>query len=185
MTSREALRVIIQRLTDELVIHTTGYLCRDSCAVQDRPGNFYMIGSMGIAPAIGLGLALARPRRRVVVFDGDGALLMGLGTLAMASTIQPANFYHVVFDNEAYASTGHQPTHSRYVALDAVATASGYRWVARVTAEDQLNAMFQSMMTEPGPAFLLVKCEDVPAAPSPRIPHEPPVITRRLMEAAR
>ena len=184
MTTREALAAIIPQLTDELVVHTTGYICRESCAIQDRPGNFYMIGSMGIAPAIGLGLARARPGRRVVVFDGDGALLMGMGTLAMTALWQPANFYHLVFDNGAYASTGHQPTHSRAVALDAVARACGYRRVARVEAGGEVASAFRALVAEPGPAFLLVKCVDQPATPAPRVPHEPPVITQRVMSTA-
>lgn len=183
MTTRDALQRIIGQLTDEVVIHTTGYICRDSCAVQDRPGNFYMIGSMGLAPAIGLGVAVTRPGRRVVVFDGDGALLMGLGTLAMAATLQPANFYHLVFDNEAYASTGHQPTHAQAVALDAVARASGYRRVARVTAVEEVAPAYRALVAEPGPSLLLIKCPSGPTPPSPRIPHEPPAVTRRVMGA--
>ena len=184
MTTPEALGRIVPQLTDELVVHTTGYVCRDSCALQDRPENFYMIGSMGLAASIGLGLAQARPSRQVVVFDGDGALLMGLGTLAMASTMGLANFYHVVFDNEAYASTGHQPTHSRVVALDALVRASGYRWVALADSPAAVTEQFRAMRAETGPAFLLVKCVDRAGIPSPRIPHEPPAITRRLMKAA-
>lgn len=184
MTTPEALARIIPELTDELVIHTTGYICRDSCAVKDRPENFYMIGSMGLAASIGLGLAQARPSRRVIVFDGDGALLMGLGTLAMASTMRLANFAHVVFDNEAYASTGHQPTHSREVPLEALARASGYRWVARADSPAVLAEQFRAMRRAAGPTFLLVKCVDRAGAPSSRIPHEPPAITRRLMDAA-
>ena len=185
MTTREALQVLIGRLTDELVIHTTGYICRDSCAVQDRPGNFYMIGSMGVAPAIALGLARQRPGRRVVVFDGDGALLMGLGTLAMIATDQPENLYHVLFDNEVYASTGHQPTHARRVPLDAVARASGYPRVDRVTTREALETTVAAWFARPGPAFLLVKCRDLPGArPSPRIARDPPAITQRVCEAA-
>ena len=185
MTTPEALGQIVPQLTDELVIHTTGYVCRDSCALQDRPGNFYMIGSMGLASSIGLGLAQAQPARRVVVFDGDGALLMGLGTLAMASTMSLNNFYHVVFDNEAYASTGYQPTHSRTIALDALARASGYRWVARADSPAAVAEQFRAMRASAGPAFLLVKCVERAGAPSSRIPHAPPAITQRVMAAAR
>ena len=184
MTTSDALTRIIPRLTDELVIHTTGHICRDSCAIQDRPGNFYMIGSMGLAPAIALGLARARPQRRVVVFDGDGALLMGLGTLAMVATERPENFYHIVFDNEAYASTGYQPTHARQVALDEIARASGYPRGARATTLEALESALSSWFDEPGPALLLVKCQDRPATTSPRIPHTPAAITQRLCAAA-
>lgn len=184
MTTREAVAAVTRALTDELVVCTTGYISRDACAVQDRPENFYMIGSMGLAPAIGLGLAVTRPRRRVVVFDGDGALLMALGTLAMTAQLKPANFYHVVFDNEAYASTGNQPTHAREVALDAVARASGYPRVERVDNEPALSNTLRPWLAGPGPAFLLVKCAPTMTPPAGRISHEPPVITQRVMEAA-
>lgn len=184
MTTREALQAILPHLRDEIVIHTTGYICRESCAIDDRPGNFYMIGSMGLAPAIGLGLARARPNRRIVVFDGDGALLMGLGTLAMVATTQPANFYHLVFDNGAYASTGYQPTHAQQVELDAIARASGYPRASRVNSVSALGPAVEALFRDPGPALLLVKCVDTPTTPAPRIPHEPPAITRRVREIA-
>ncbi|MBI4226703.1 MAG: sulfopyruvate decarboxylase subunit beta [Candidatus Omnitrophica bacterium] len=184
MTVREAVAAVTRALTDELVVCTTGFISRDACAAADRPGNFYMIGSMGLAPAIGLGLAVTRPSRRVVVFDGDGALLMALGTLAMAAQWKPKNFYHVVFDNEAYASTGHQPTPTREVALDAVAAASGYARVARVESVPALTEALAPWLAAPGPAFLLVKCARDAAAPSGRIPHAPPAITQRVMQAA-
>lgn len=184
MTVREAVTVVARALTDELVVGTTGFISRDACAANDRPGNFYMIGSMGLAPAIGLGLAAARPSRRVVVFDGDGALLMALGTLAMVAQQRPRNFYHLVFDNEVYASTGHQPTHSRDVALDAVAKASGYPRVTRVDSLPALTVTLTPWLAEPGPAFLLVKCAQDAAKPSGRIPHDPPVITQRVRQAA-
>ena len=184
MTSREAVTAVAKALTDQLVVCTTGFISRDACAAADRPGNFYMIGSMGLAPAIGLGLAVTRPSRRVVVFDGDGALLMALGTLAMTVQLKPANFYHVVFDNGAYASTGNQPTPARDVALDAVATAAGYPRVVRVEEERALAAALAPWLAGPGPAFLLVKCAPSATPPAGRIPHEPPAITERGLGAA-
>ncbi|MBI4314077.1 MAG: sulfopyruvate decarboxylase subunit beta [Candidatus Omnitrophica bacterium] len=183
MNTREALDQIVPLLGDELVIHTTGFICRDSCAAADRPGNFYMIGSMGLAPSIGLGLAMSRPQRRIVVFDGDGALLMAMGTLAMVARENPKNFYHLVFDNEAYASTGHQPTHSRHVDLDKIALASGYAHVLRADKPEQLKAGFLNLVSKPGPGFLLIKCINRSPQPGARIVHEPSMITRRVREA--
>ena len=184
MTVREAVAIVTRALTNELVVCTTGYISRDACGAHDRPGNFYMIGSMGLAPAIGLGLAVTQPSRRVVVFDGDGALLMALGTLAMTTQLKPANFYHLVFDNGAYASTGNQPTPAREVALDVVAKAAGYPRAARVEDDRALASTLKTWWSEPGPAFLLVQCARDAAAPSGRILHEPPAITRRVMAAA-
>src|SRR3990167_6415489 len=109
MTTREAIRIVAKKLKGELAVGTTGYTCRDLQACGDRPGNFYMIGSMGLAASLGLGVALCKPKARVVIFDGDGAALMGLGNLQAIATLAPANLIHVVFDNEVFASTGNQP----------------------------------------------------------------------------
>ena len=107
-------RAAVAALGTEPVVHANGYICRESFAVKDRPENFYMIGSMGLASSIGLGVALARPARPTVVFDGDGNLLMSLGILPMVGggpvmgRGRPANLSHVVFDNGVYGSTGGQ-----------------------------------------------------------------------------
>jgi len=133
LTSRgRAAGAVLELLTDELVVVCNGFLSREVFALRDRPENFYMIGSMGQAPAIGLGLALAQPRRKVVVLDGDGNVLMALGTLATVGALAPKNFVHIVFDNEVYGSTGNQPTLSRTVRLEQMAKAAGYRNVERV-----------------------------------------------------
>jgi len=80
MRRGEAITMILGQIRDELVVAANGWISRETCAAHDRAENFYMLGSMGLASSIGLGLALAQPERRVVVFDGDGNLLMALGT---------------------------------------------------------------------------------------------------------
>ena len=120
-----ALGAIVPLLRDELVVHANGFISRESFNIEDRLGNFYMIGSMGLASSIALGVALNKPERRVVVFDGDGNVLMNLGSLAMISALQPRNFVHVVYDNEAYGSTGNQRTVSGQVPLDEIAREIG------------------------------------------------------------
>ncbi len=126
-----ALAAVVKELGPEPLIHANGYVCRESFSLGDRPQNFYMIGSMGLAAAIGLGLALARPHVPVVVADGDGNVLMNLGGLAQVGGLRPANFVHCVFDNEVYGSTGNQRSPSRQVRLDRLAAAAGYATVAR------------------------------------------------------
>ena len=106
---------------------TTGYISRELYGLADRPANFYMQGSMGHALALGLGAALARPQRRVVVLDGDGAVLMHLGTCATVGGIAPPNLVHVVLDNGTYESTGGQRTTSSTVDWSALGAAAGYR----------------------------------------------------------
>jgi sulfopyruvate decarboxylase subunit beta len=182
ISRREALGVAIKQLGDEPVIHANGYVCRESFAAGDRPQNFYMIGSMGLASAIGLGLALVRPASGCVVFDGDGNLLMSLGTLAMVGSLRPRNFVHVVFDNEVYGSTGGQRSPSREVRLDRLARSAGYRMAAAATTPDEIAAALRTARVDPGPHFVLVK---VTAAETeaPRIPHTPGAIRDRFRRA--
>jgi phosphonopyruvate decarboxylase len=179
ISRREALGVAIKQLGDEPVIHANGYVCRESFAAGDRPQNFYMIGSMGLASAIGLGLALVRPASGCVVFDGDGNLLMSLGTLAMVGSLGPRNFVHVVFDNEVYGSTGGQRSASREVRLDRLARSAGYRTTTAATTPDEIAAALQTARVAPGPHFVLVKVTAAEAE-APRIPHTPGAIRDRF-----
>ena len=179
-----ALGAAVKQLGDEPLIHANGYICRESFSLGDRPQNFYMIGSMGLAPAIGLGLALARPRAPVVVADGDGNLLMNLGILAQVGALRPTNFVHCAFDNEVYGSTGNQRSSSRAVRLDRLADAAGYRTVAGVTGVDQIAAALRSALASPGPHFVLVKVTPEEAA-VPRIPYAPEEIRDRFRREPR
>lgn len=183
MTTREAIGILAKRLKDELVICTTGYTCRDMQAASDRPGNFYMIGSMGLAASLGLGICLSKPSARVVVFDGDGSALMGLGSLPAIGVLAPRNLIHVVFDNEAFASTGNQPTYSSRVSLDALAVASGYPKVSRAGTAAELERAWDRLSAGAGPVFLLVKCSPTLSPPEERVRLEPENITERFREA--
>jgi phosphonopyruvate decarboxylase len=167
-----ALQAAVKELGPEPLIHANGYMCRESFSLGDRPQNFYMIGSMGLAPAIGLGLALARPRTGVVIADGDGNLLMNLGVLAQVGALHPANFVHCVFDNEVYGSTGNQRSPSGQVRLDGLAGAAGYATASAVTGADEVGAALRTTLGRPGPHFILVKVTPEETA-VPRIPHTP------------
>ncbi len=184
ISRREALAVAIKALGDEPVIHANGYVCRESFATDDRPQNFYMIGSMGLASAIGLGLALVRPARPCVVFDGDGNLLMSLGTLAMVGSLGPRRFIHLVFDNEVYGSTGGQRSPSREVRLDRLALSAGYRTATAATTPDEIAAALRSARLDAGPHFILVKVTTT-ETPVPRIPHTPRAIRDRFRQGTR
>jgi phosphonopyruvate decarboxylase/sulfopyruvate decarboxylase subunit beta len=163
----------------EPIAHANGYICRESFSVGDRPANFYMIGSMGLASAIGLGVALARPDSASVVFDGDGNLLMNFGILAMVGALAPSRLVHVVFDNEVYGSTGNQRSPSGVVRLDRVAAAAGYRTVTGVTAAADVEAAVRAALHADGPHFVLVKTT-TEEAEVPRIPHTPAEIRDRF-----
>ncbi len=189
MNLAQALGVVVPVLQDALVVHANGFIARESFNLEDRLGNFYMIGSMGLAASIALGVALSKPERRVVVFDGDGNVLMNMGALALIGAQQPRNLVHMVFDNEVYGSTGNQPTISSRVALDAVARASGYVDVRHAEDADQLRAAAQEMLApdlseKKGPSFLLIKiAPDREERHIGRITHAPQHIVRRFMQA--
>jgi phosphonopyruvate decarboxylase len=159
----EALRAAVSALTGEPVVHANGYICRASFAVKDRIENFYMIGSMGMASAIGLGVALAAPDRPTVIFDGDGNLLMSLGILPMIGggpvmgRGRPDNLVHVVFDNALYGSTGNQASPSRAIGLHHIARAAGYARVTAVAEADALHAAVAAAVAGGGPSFILAR----------------------------
>ncbi|WP_447599643.1 thiamine pyrophosphate-dependent enzyme [Nitrospira sp. Nam80] len=183
MQSRaQAMAAILELLSDEPVIICNGFPSREAFKIADRPTHFYMIGSMGVAAAIGLGVALSKPAKRVVVFDGDGNVLMGMGTLATVGSLQPKNFIHVVFDNEVYGSTGNQPTISNVVRLEQVAKAAGYVNVERVREREDIVYEFKDLLKKDGPSMLLIKVNEL-AEDAGRVLLEPPEITQRFMKA--
>jgi phosphonopyruvate decarboxylase len=181
----EALRAAVSALTSEPVVHANGYVCRESFAVKDRIENFYMIGSMGMASAIGLGVALAVPSRSTVVFDGDGNLLMSLGILPMIGggpvmgRARPGNLVHVVFDNALYGSTGGQASPSRTVGLHHIARAAGYERATAVAGADELHAAVATAVAGGGPSFILARVTGE-EQPAPRIPYSPEEIRDRF-----
>jgi len=185
MTLTDALAILAPLVPEGTAcIHANGYIGRAGCAARDRDECFYMIGSMGLAASIGLGVALAQPERRVLVLDGDGNVLMNLGTLATIAATRPANLLHVCFDNGVHASTGAQPTVSARVRLDDVARATGYRSVRRIETPAALATEAPAFLSGPGPAFLLVRIAlGPPGPPAPRIPHTPAAMTARLRHA--
>jgi thiamine pyrophosphate-dependent acetolactate synthase large subunit-like protein len=180
----EALRALQSLLGDAIVVHANGYIARASFNVEDRPGNFYMIGSMGLASSIALGIAVSRPDKRVVVYDGDGNLLMNLGATAMIAHAGPANLIHVVFDNGVYASTGNQVAVSQSVPLERIAGAAGYRSAVRVRTPEGLASAFRKATETGGPAFILAEIEvESGAPPGARVSHSPEEIRDRVAAA--
>ncbi|HEU4371386.1 MAG TPA: thiamine pyrophosphate-dependent enzyme [Methylomirabilota bacterium] len=182
MSRLTALGIALKAAGDAPITHANGYICRESFSLADRPQSFYMIGSMGLAPAIALGLALAQPTRRVVVFDGDGNLLMNLGILAMIAAQRPANLLHLVFDNEVYGSTGNQASLSRGVRLDRLAAAAGFASATAVSEPWTLDAALGGALASDGPHFVLVKVT-AEEADVPRLPYAPAALRDRFRAA--
>ena len=152
-----AIRAALKQLGSEPVVHANGYPARESHAIADRSENFYMIGSMGLASAIGLGIALGRSERATVIFDGDGNLLMNLGILPMIGARAPRRFVHCVFDNEVYGSTGNQRSAASGVRLDALAAAAGFASATAAVTEEDIAAKLTHALATDGPHFILVK----------------------------
>src|SRR5512136_88402 len=157
----EAIDAIAKAAGDALIICNLGFPSRELYAVADRPENFYMLGSMGMASSIGLGLALALPGRRIIVLEGDGSVLMNLGTLATIANCAPDNYLLVILDNGCYGSTGSQPTcTSMKTNLASIAIACG---VAKVITVDRLEDIANSVS---GNGVVVVKVDmdnaDVP-----------------------
>ena len=105
----DAIKKIVENLKDEIVISSAGMISRELYAIKDRPRNFYMLGSMGCALGIGLGIAI-NSKHKVIVISGDASALMSLGTLVLHKKLNPHNLKHYILDNNCHSSTGGQPT---------------------------------------------------------------------------
>lgn len=182
-TRAEALRRVLD-LTPlaggTVVIATTGYTGRELYAAADRPNQLYVVGSMGCASALGLGLSLARPDLRVVVLDGDGAALMRLGTFATIGAYGGGNLFHLLLDNQMHESTGGQPTVSPTVRFAGVAAACGYA----AASESQGLASIDALLAEPhgsGPHFLHLRIRPGISESLPRPAITPVQVRDRFM----
>src|SRR5437016_1773834 len=145
---RAAMRALLDRRGDMLLVTGLGSTTWDAAAIGDDERNFYLWGAMGAAAMIGLGLAIARPDRRVLVVTGDGEMLMGLGALATIGVQQPPNLALVVFDNGHYGETGMQASHTDGgVSLCGVARSCGIKPVFDI-ADDAALAEFAARLPQ-------------------------------------
>jgi phosphonopyruvate decarboxylase len=138
---------------DAAIISTTGFTSRELHAIEDRPSNFYLVGAMGSAVSVGLGVAAHTPRP-VIVIDGDGALLMRLGSLATVGMYGRPGLVHVVLDNGQHESTGGQRTASPQADLVAAAAACGYRHAYACSTVDELTDALNAALVSSGPALI-------------------------------
>ena len=180
---RSAVARILRDRGDTLVVASLGNPSFDVAAAGDCAQNFYLWGAMGGALMVALGLALAQPKRRVIAFVGDGELMMGLGSLATAAAEKPANLAVVVIDNEHYAETGMQPTHSgRGVDLVAVAAAVGFAPGRMVRTAAELDGAIELLFNAAGPVLVAVKVSTAPT-PTSLPPRDGPWLRSRFREA--
>lgn len=168
-------RVVVARIMrerdDALVVAGLGAPAWDVTAAGDDPLSFPLWGAMGGAAMIGLGLAIAQPRRRVLVITGDGEMLMGIGGLATIAVQAPPNLAIVVLDNERYGETGMQATHTAGPTdLAAMAAAAGLPVARSVFDEESFEDVLPLILRERGPVFvdIKVRAEDLPLVLPPK-----------------
>ncbi len=183
MTRLEATLVVVRTLDAKApVIASLGHPAYDLFAASDRPANFYTWGSMGLASSIGLGLAMAKPELPVYVLDGDGSLLMNLGSLATIGWVRPERLVLIVLDNQEYATTGGQDTATKYGAdLDAAARAMGVPQTTTVRTTAELSSVLARASREPGTWTVVAKVTE--SAPTMKPPLDCVFIKQRFMAA--
>ncbi|MEX0806481.1 MAG: thiamine pyrophosphate-dependent enzyme [Candidatus Binatia bacterium] len=168
MKRYDCLRAVAPRFGDELVVTNLGAVRHEWQALRPHPGNYHL-QNLGLTSSMALGLALALPHRKVVAFDGDGSLLLNLGSLATMANQHPANLIHIVFDNECYESSRGAPTATAGQAdLAAVARGCGFTHVVTAKTLAEFEEGFQRALKSNDLYFILAKVEagagDVPAA---------------------
>lgn len=181
MIRSEILKEIAPILRDQLVVCNIGIPSQELHAIDDQPTNFYMLGTMGLASSIGLGLALAQDKP-VISIDGDGSVLTNLGTLPTIANNVADNYVLLIIDNGSYGSTGDQPTYAgRKTSLAAVAEACGCDRVIECQAKDT-GKVLQEALDAKKMTVIVCKCESGNAK-MPVITLDPVVIKHRFMEA--
>ena len=156
MIRKDAIEIVCKYLKQEIIVSANGFISRDVYTSLDKNTNFYMIGSMGLASSIGLGVALKNPKKQVIVFDGDGNVLMNLGSLVTIGSLKVRNFIHILFDNHIHESTGGQPTTSRQIKIENIAKESNYK-IFSVSTKKHLKAVFEKIKQKKGPILISVK----------------------------
>ena len=183
MIRSEVLEALVPVISDQLVVCNIGLPSQELHMLDDQPSNFYMLGTMGLASSIGLGLALAQPQK-VIAIDGDGSVLTNFGTLPTIANNVADNFILLIIDNGSYGSTGDQPTYAgKKTSLTAVATACGCENVVECSAEQAVDAV-RAALEGDQMTIIVCKCESGNIK-VPVIEKDPVVIRERFMSEIR
>ena len=159
----EAIRHIVTAAQRDIIVSTTGKTSRELYEIRDQIGqshqhDFLTVGSMGHSSSVALGLAIHKPNARVWCIDGDGAVLMHMGAVAVIGTSKQENLIHIVINNSAHESVGGMPTAAGSIDLPAVAHACGYRSSISVNTLEQLDNELKHIKTAKGPSLIEIKC---------------------------
>ena len=182
MIRKTAIVIALEHIEfDDRIISANGFISRDLFSISDTRPAFYMIGSMGLASSIGLGIALKDPGRKVFVFDGDGNILMNLGSLTTVGSLKPKNLIHVVFDNSVHESTGSQPTNTNFVSIEKIAKACNYNHTFTARTENNFEKILRKIKKLKGPIMIVVKIQQTNDKKSARVNYEPVEMKERFM----
>ena len=179
MIKSEVIEIISKNVKDTPIISANGFLSRDLFEVFDKESNFYMIGSMGLASSIGLGVAIKNPKKKIFVFDGDGNLLMNFGAITTIGALKQKNLVHFVFDNKSHESTGGQPTHTEQIDIGKIAKAANYV-VFNILTKNELKKILKKIKKITGPIMLIIKIKKSDHI-SKRVKWTPTQIKNRFM----
>lgn len=178
MNRKEAISIIVNEIGKSPIISANGFISRDLYETHDRNQNFYMIGSMGLSSSIGLVVALKNPKIKIFIFDGDGNILMNLGSLTTIGSLQPKNIVHIIFDNNSHESTGGQPTHSNKIQLASIVKSVNYK-VFTIVSKKDLIFNLKKIKSHKGPIMFVVKVKKS-IKTSKRVEIEPKQIVERF-----
>ena len=181
MIRKDAMEIAMKEIGEHPIISANGYISRDLFNILDKKNNFYMIGSMGLASSIGLGVAIKNTKKKIFVFDGDGNILMNLGSLITIGITKPKNLVHIIFDNSSHESTGGQPTATNKIQLSKIAKSANFK-VFQTKTKKQIVNIFQKIKSIPGPIMIIIKIEKGRVI-SKRINMEPTKIKNRFMDS--
>lgn len=182
----DALSVVNSFKDDETVLlATTGLTGRELYEIEDAPNNLYMVGSMGCVSSLGLGLAVVRPDKKIVAIDGDGSLLMRMGSMATNAAYSPPNMLHILLDNNCHDSTGGQSTVSHCVNFVDVAAATGYTRACHAHSLEEFEVYLEEWSQNPVLTFLYLKIDKGKKDGLGRPKVSPEQVKDRLMEFLR
>jgi phosphonopyruvate decarboxylase len=164
LTKREKfLEIILKQIpNNSVIVSTTGKTSREIFDIREKNGSphfkdFLTVGSMGHCSSIALGIAVAKPDRKVICIDGDGSLIMHMGSLSTIGKLLPKNFYHILINNYAYESVGGQATSANCIEITKIAKANGYKYVLSIEDSNALIMQIENYLNNVGPAFLEIK----------------------------
>lgn len=191
MSREQAIKTILKNINDKTItVSTTGKISRELYENHKEKNlcenDFYNIGAMGCAQSIALSISLQKKHKKILVFDGDGSILMQMGALATIGSKKPSNFYHIIFDNQAHDSTGGQPTVSNHVDFTKIADGCGYNKTKKISDRNTLEKEIKNICKTKGPYMIVIKIKKG-ARPDLGRPKLPPkehkkIFMKKIME---